>query len=555
MTVDAVRAGPRASRRSSSTSSTAPPAARCGGFLHRGRQLRDFVRVYCTRAVRGARDPRDRPGHDRARPASSSTTRAGSPAAPTASSTQHFPQPGWVEHDAAEIWEVTRRGRRARRSPTPGIDGRRAARRSASPTSARPSCAWDPATGEPLHRALVWQDRRTAGALRRAARGRATSRWSASAPASCSTPTSPAPRSSGCSSNVDGLPSARDGARLRHDRLLARSSSSPAAHVTDYSNASRTLLFDIRSAAPGTPSSASCSACRPARLPEPLPSAARLRRRPTGASAATVPVAGIAGDQQAALFGQACLEPGMAKNTYGTGSFVLLNTGDRGAARPATGLLTTVAWGIGERDRLRARGRVFVTGAAVQWLRDGLGIIDDGGRDRGARRARSTPTTASTSCPRSPASARRTGTPTRAARSSGSPAAAAARTSRARRSRRSPTRPSTRSRAHGGGVGRARSPSCRPTAARPPTRWLMQFQADVLGVPGGRARGRRDDRARRRLPRRGRRPALWTLRAGARRCGARRARYEPRMGEDERDALLGRWQRARRALARLGAAT
>ena len=111
-----------------------------------------------------------------------------------------------------------------------------------------------------------------------------------------------------------------------------------------------------------------------------------------------VPVAGIAGDQQAALFGQACHQPGMAKNTYGTGSFVLLNTGTD-APEPGEGLLTTVAWGLGGETDYALEAAVFVTGAAVQWLRDGLGIIARGGRDRGACRVARLATTASTSCP------------------------------------------------------------------------------------------------------------------------------------------------------------
>jgi len=181
-------------------------------------------------------------------------------------------------------------------------------------------------------------------------------------------------------------------------------------HVTDYSNASRTMLFDIRRLG-WDPELCDLVGVDPARLPEPLPSAHVYGT--TAEFGGEVPVAGIAGDQQAALFGQACHRTGMAKNTYGTGSFVLLNTGGE-APPPGDGLLATVAWGVGEEVTYALEASIFVTGAAVQWLRDGLGVIDEAGETE----ARSTPTTASTSSPPLPGSARRTGIPTPAARSS-----------------------------------------------------------------------------------------------------------------------------------------
>ena len=144
-------------------------------------------------------------------------------------------------------------------------------------------------------------------------------------------------------------------------------------HVTDYSNASRTMLFDIRRLA-WDGELCELLGVDPARLPEPLPSAHVYGT--TTEFGGEVPVAGIAGDQQAALFGQACHHAGMAKNTYGTGSFVLLNTGEH-APEPTDGLLTTVAWGSGEEAAYALEASIFVTGAAVQWLRDGLGIIGE----------------------------------------------------------------------------------------------------------------------------------------------------------------------------------
>jgi glycerol kinase len=150
-------------------------------------------------------------------------------------------------------------------------------------------------------------------------------------------------------------------------------------HVTDYSNASRTLLFDIRKLA-WDPDLCELLGVARSRLPEPVPSAQVYGR--TSAFGGDVPVAGIAGDQQAALFGQACHHAGMAKNTYGTGSFVLLNTGTEAPA-PGEGLLTTVAWGLERETDYALEAAVFITGAAVQWLRDGLGIVSEAAETEG----------------------------------------------------------------------------------------------------------------------------------------------------------------------------
>ena len=233
----------------------------------------------------------------------------------------------------------------------------------------------------PAHRRAAAPRDRLAGpahgrALRRAPRGRPRAARSASAPGSCSTPTSPARRSSGCAARAG----CRTGAVFGTiDSWLAYKLT--GRHVTDYSNASRTLLFDIRCARLGPravrdPRRGSGGAARAA------PSAACSAR--PASSAARCPVAGIAGDQQAALYGQACHSPGLGKNTYGTGSFVLQNAGPD-APPPADGLLTTVAWGVEGRVDYALEAAIFVTGAAVQWLRDALGVIDDRRRDRGAR--------------------------------------------------------------------------------------------------------------------------------------------------------------------------
>ena len=279
---------------------------------------------------------------------------------------QHFPEPGWVEHDAAEIWEVTRKVAIAALADA-AVQG--ADLKGIGITNQRETVvAWDPKSGEPVHRALVWQDRRTAqrcDELRE-------------------------------QDGVEDLVRERTGLVIdpyfsgtKIEWLLRNAPETQGAvfgtidswltfkltgrHVTDYSNASRTLLFDIRRLA-WDPDLCELLGVDPASLPEAAPSAEVYGT--TSEFGGEVPVAGIAGDQQAALFGQACYSPGEAKNTYGTGSFVLLNAGTE--APPAQeGLLTTVAWGLEDETDYALEAAVFVTGAAVQWLRDGLGIISD----------------------------------------------------------------------------------------------------------------------------------------------------------------------------------
>ena len=277
---------------------------------------------------------------------------------------QYFPRPGWVEHDATEIWEVTRQvGREALADA--GIDGARLD--AIGITNQRETVvAWDPATGEPVHHALVWQDRRTAdrcGELIAAGHTDLVRER---------TGLVIDPYFSGTKIEwlLANVPAARGAKFGTIDSWLVHKLC--GVHVTDLSNASRTLLLDIRS---GEWDLDLCDllGIDPASLPEPRPSAEIYGTPP--AFGGNGPVAGIAGDQQAALFGQACLDPGDAKNTYGTGSFVLLNSGDS-APDPVEGLLGTIAWGIGEERTYALEAAVFVTGSAVQWLRDGLGLIE-----------------------------------------------------------------------------------------------------------------------------------------------------------------------------------
>ncbi len=229
--------------------------------------------------------------------------------------------------------------------------------------------AWDPATGEPVHRALVWQDRRTAGRCEelRAAGHEALVRERTGLVLD---PYFSATKIEWLLRNAEGAERAVFG--TVDSWLLFKLT---GRHATDRTNASRTMLFDIRRLA-WDEELCALLGVDPARLPEPLPSAHVYGT--TSEFGGEVPVAGIAGDQQAALFGQACHRAGTAKNTYGTGSFVLLHTGSE-APEPAEGLLTTVACGAGEAPAYALEASIFVTGAALQWLRDGLGVIEGAG--------------------------------------------------------------------------------------------------------------------------------------------------------------------------------
>jgi glycerol kinase len=280
---------------------------------------------------------------------------------------QFFPRPGWVEHDAEEIWEVTRRVAREALAAAE-VDGSELD--AIGITNQRETVvAWDPDSGEPIHRALVWQDRRTAdrcAELKHAGHEPLVRER---------TGLTIDPYFSG--TKVEWLLRNAAGAERAvfgtiDSWLLFKLT---GRHVTDYTNASRTMLFDIRQLA-WDEQLCDLLDVDPARLPEPLPSSGVFGT--TGEFGGEVPVAGVAGDQQAALFGQACHHPGMAKNTYGTGSFVLLNSGPEPPPVPE-GLLATVAWGLGDEVAYALEASIFVTGAAVQWLRDGLGVVKDAG--------------------------------------------------------------------------------------------------------------------------------------------------------------------------------
>jgi len=285
--------------------------------------------------------------------------------------TQHFPQPGWVEHDLDEIWTnlqvVIAELLESNDEPIAAI----------GITNQRETvAAWSRSTGEPRHRAIVWQDRRTAAICDRLeADGRLPTVRAA-------TGLVLDPYFSGTKFawmlQEGGVAVDDDLALGTIDSWLIWKLTDGAVHATEPSNASRTMLFDINQLE-WSPDLCEMLGVPIASLPDLRPSSGRFGlTADTTAAGASIPVAGVAGDQQAALFGQACFEPGMTKNTYGTGSFVLMNVGQR-CPDPVDGLLTTVAWtlGDGQPATYAYEGAIFVTGAAIQWLRDGLGIISD----------------------------------------------------------------------------------------------------------------------------------------------------------------------------------
>jgi glycerol kinase len=450
---------------------------------------------------------------------------------------QHFPAPGWVEHDAEEIWLVAQAvagealddaGLRPGELDAVGITNQR-----------ETVCVWDPQSGEALHRAIVWQDRRTAGRcdelraagyepLVRARTGLVLD-----------------PYFSGTKiewllGNVPGLREKAEEGRAMFGTIDAwLIFKLTGERATDPSNASRTMLFDIATGA-WDPELLELLGVPARSLPVVRPSAGTLGiTRPEALHGHEVPVAGVAGDQQAALFGQACVDPGMCKSTYGTGSFVLQNTGPR-RPPPVPGLLGTVAWGIGARLDYALEASIFATGAAVQWLRDGLEIIEKAADSEGLAASLEgndgvyfVPALTGLGSPHFDAYARGTivgltrGS-TRAHLARATLEAIAYQTVDAVRAIEAASHaPLVELRADGGATANA---------------WLMQFQADMLGLPvlvplvaettalgaaylAGVGIG------------------MWTIdRVG--KSERERRRYEPSMSADERETLHHGWRRA-----------
>jgi glycerol kinase len=286
--------------------------------------------------------------------------------------TQHFPQPGWVEHDASEIWDVTARVAREALEAASGADVR-----GIGITNQRETVVlWDRETLEPVHRAIVWQDRRTAEmcrAFREAGHGDAVR---------ARTGLVIDPYFSGTKvawllrehPEIRARAEQGDLAMGTIDSWLIAKLTEGRSHVTDPTNASRTMLYNLHDAGWDDAMLDLLGVPR-LLLPDVVRSAGDFGLSSGDALGLEAPIGGVAGDQQAALFGQGCWSAGLAKNTYGTGAFLLLHTGTE-AVESKHGLLTTAACDAEGGLAYALEGSVFIAGAAIQWLRDGLGLLD-----------------------------------------------------------------------------------------------------------------------------------------------------------------------------------
>ena len=291
--------------------------------------------------------------------------------------TQHFPQPGWVEHDPMEIW-ASEAAVIAQAISTIGINGLDIA--AIGITNQRETTiVWDAQTGKPVYNAIVWQDRRTSAYCDELKAQGLTERIREKTGLILDA------YFSGTKIKwiLDNVPGAREKAekgQLRFgtvDSWLVWQLTKGEKHVTDVSNASRTLLFNIHTLE-WDPEMLQLMGIPASMMPRVCSSSEVYGHTKTTIFAHEVPIAGIAGDQQAALFGQMCTAPGSVKNTYGTGCFLLMNTGEK-PILSRNNLLTTVAWKIGNTVNYALEGSIFVGGSVVQWLRDGLGIIRSSG--------------------------------------------------------------------------------------------------------------------------------------------------------------------------------
>jgi glycerol kinase len=441
---------------------------------------------------------------------------------------QFFPRPGWVEHDAAEIWETVKKVCHEAMGAA-GIDGSQLT--AIGITNQRETAvAWDRKSGEPLHRAIVWQDRRTAGrcdrlkaegveAMFRERTGLVLDAYFSATKYEWML-------------QEGGVP--RDAAFGTIDAWLLFKLT--GRHATDYSNASRTLLFNIRELA-WDPELCDTLGIPIGSLPEPVRNAEVLGE--TTEFGGSVPVAAMVGDQQGALYGQACIDPGLGKNTYGTGNFLLQNAGG-GPPVLEAGLITTIAWGIGDRVDYALESSMFVTGAGIQWLRDGLKIIDNASDTEAMAASLDSnegvyfvPALTGLGSPHWDPYAR--GTIVGLTR--GSSREHIARAALEAIAYQSVDAVRAQNAALGG-----RLKELRADGGATANAWLMQFQADMLGVPvvipeiadttvlgaaylAGVATG------------------MWTE-EDVRGLWCESARYEPEMGDDQRQSLLADWRRA-----------
>jgi glycerol kinase len=451
---------------------------------------------------------------------------------------QHFPADGWVEHEPEDLWQstlatlgevVARLEGRSREIAAIGITNQR-----------ETTLVWDRYTGEPLHRAIVWQDRRTAMQCARL-------REQGAEPALCQStgllldPYFSATKIAWILDNVEGARARAERGELAFgtvDTFLLWRLTGGAVHATDATNASRTALFDLRTQ-DWSPDLLTLFDVPSTMLPRVLDSAAEFGVVREGLPAAGVPILGIAGDQQAALIGQGCLAAGQAKSTYGTGCFLVLNTGTQ-PVWSRNRLLTTVAYRVDGLAHYAMEGSIFVAGAAVKWLRDGLGIITDAAqtgpiaaRAGGSGGVYLVPAFTGLGAPHWDPDAR--GALIGLTRDSGVDAIVTA----TLQSVAYQTRDLVEAMARDG----TPLAALRVDGGMAVNDWLLQFMADVLGIPVSRPRltestalgaavlaGYRAGV----LPSRGYLPAL----------GGEDRRFEPAMAEDERERLYAGWQAA-----------
>ena len=290
--------------------------------------------------------------------------------------TQFYPKPGWVEHDPEEIWStqagvateaITKAGLENSNIAAIGITNQR-----------ETTVVWNRKTGKPVHNAIVWQDRRTADYCDQL-KSEGKSRIILEKTGLIIDAYFSATKVRWILDNVKGARKLAEEGQLAFgtiDSWLVWNLTRGQLHITDVSNASRTMLYNIHSL------KWDVELLKIFNIPESMlpevKSSSEVYGKTVGQFATAIPVAGIAGDQQAALFGQMCIEPGMVKNTYGTGCFMMMNIGNK-PIESKSKLLTTIAWRLGNDTQYALEGSIFIAGAVVQWLRDGLGIIKKSG--------------------------------------------------------------------------------------------------------------------------------------------------------------------------------
>ena len=455
--------------------------------------------------------------------------------------TQHYPRPGWVEHDASEIWDVSMRVVKEALEDA-GVSPEDLA--AIGITNQRETVVvWDRETGEPVHNAIVWQDRRGAPICARLSE-QGYDDMVANKTGLVIDAYFSGSKVNWLLDNVEGLKERAQNGEIAMgtiDTWLIYKLTGGQAHVTDYSNASRTMLYNIFELKWDDEMLDLLGGVPREMLPEVKPSSYVYGNTDADVFGAEVPVAGVAGDQQAALFGEVAFERGLSKNTYGTGSFALMYTGTE-PIKSRNDLLTTIAWGLGDDPvEYALEGAIFITGAAVQWLRDGLGIIESAPETEELAESLDSnddvyfvPALVGLGAPHWDSYAR--GTIMGITR--GTTRAHLARA--ALESMCYQTRDALEAMRDDSGM---EIPTFRADGGAAANRWMMQFQADILGVPvevpetlettalgaaylAGLATGfweSRDELVDR-----------WRL----------RRRYEPQMGEEERERLYGRWKEA-----------